>query len=63
MAGVTVLLFGFIGIILAAIEYTLYTEGILIDEFVTGSVTITDVMAFTVIAVLIFGVFIAVARR
>ena len=61
-AGVTAMFCGFVGIILAAIEYTLYIEGILIDEFITGSVTIADLMAITIVIWLIIGVIIAVTR-
>ena len=61
--GVTVMFCGFFGIILAAIEHTLYQEGILIDEFITGSVTITDLMAITIIGWLIIGIILAVARQ
>ena len=61
-AGVTVMFCGFAGIILAAIEYTLYEEGVLIDEFVTGSITIADLMAITIVIWLIIGVIIAVTR-
>ena len=61
-AGVTTMLGGFVGIIFAAIEYTLYEEGILIDEFVTGSITIADLMAITIVIWLIIGVIIAVTR-
>lgn len=61
-AGVTAMFCGFAGIIMAAIEYTLYEKGIVIDEFVTGTVTIADLMALTIITWLIVGVIMAVAR-
>jgi hypothetical protein len=59
-AGVTAMFCGFAGIILAAVEYTLYIEGILLDEFVQNTVTISDLMAITIIIWLIIGVIVAV---
>ena len=51
---------GFVGILLAAIENILYTSGTLLDEFVTGSIAITDIMAVTIIMFMIVGVMLAV---
>ena len=61
-AGVVTMSCGFIGVILAAIEYTLYNQGILVDEFTTGTVVISDLMAVTIIIWLLIGVAYAVAR-
>ena len=61
-AGVTAMFCGFVGVIMAAIEYTLWEEGILLDEFVTGSITIADLMAITIVIWLIIGVIVAVTR-
>ena len=62
-AGIIVMFCGFVGIIFAMIEQTLYEKGILFDEFVTGSITLADFMALTIIIWLIVGVIIAVASR
>jgi len=62
-AGVVAMFCGFVGIILAAIEKTLYDEGIVIDEFVTGSITLPDLMALTIIIWLLIGVVFAVSAR
>lgn len=40
---------GMIGIILAFIVYYLYSNGIVIDEYVTGTITIENVMALVII--------------
>jgi len=61
-AGIVVMLMFFGGIIIAFIEYALYTNGILIDEYVTGTITIGDVMAVTIIMFALIGVVIAVAK-
>lgn len=53
---------GLIGIILAALELALYNAGIYVDELVISSntVSITDIMAITVVSATIGGVVIAV---
>lgn len=61
--GVVTMAIGFSGIIVAAIMNILNTNGILIDEFITGSVTITDLMSVTIIIFLIAAVVFAVASR
>lgn len=54
---------GLVGIIFAVIEKTLYDKGVLIDEFITGSITLPDLMAFTIIFWLIVGVVLGVISR
>lgn len=51
---------GLIGILLAAIEYILYMQGTIIDEFVTGTITLPEIMAMTIIIWLIIGAVLAV---
>ena len=53
---------GFVGIILAAIEKILYDSGTIIDEFITGSITIENLMAITIIMFLLIGVILATVR-
>ena len=53
---------GSAGIIFAFILERLYNAGILIDEFITGSITIADLMAVTVILWLIIGIILEVTR-
>jgi hypothetical protein len=58
-----VVIMGCLGVILAFIEYVLYSRGILRDEIVTGSVTISNLMACTVILFLLVGMVLASLRR
>ena len=51
------------GILLSAIFYEMNTRGILIDELVTGSITITDVMALVILCFMLLGGIIAVLTR
>ena len=57
-----VVAFGCIGIIFAAIEQILYVQGTIIDEFIAGSIAITDLMAITIIIWLLVGVILAAVR-
>ena len=61
--GIIVFCFIMAGVIMAAILETLYTNGIMIDEFITGTITISDLMAMTIIIWLLVGVIVAVAKR
>ena len=60
--GSCVLFGGFAGIIFAFILKTLYDGGILIDEFITGSIVISDLMGLTVIAWILVGIILEVMR-
>jgi hypothetical protein len=60
--GIIVMFCGFAGIILAFIEKALYDNGTIIDEFITGTITITDLMALTIIIWIIIGIIIGVAK-
>lgn len=51
------------GIMMAAIEYELNTQGILVNEFVTGTIAITDLMAVTIIVWILVGGIVAVIRQ
>ena len=55
----TIVVFGLLGIIIAAVIYTMNANGILLDEFITGTISVTDVMTVTVIVFSICGVIIA----
>lgn len=61
--GIIVMLFGFAGVILAAIEKAMYDEGLIIDEFITGSITLPDVMALTIILWIIIGIIVVMVRH
>lgn len=51
---------GMIGIIMAFIFYTMYSQGILIDAYVDGvTITIENVMSFAIIMMTLLGVGIA----
>ena len=54
---------GFIGILMAALEKVLHDEGIMVDEFVTGTITLPDLMAVTIIIWILIGAVLAVASR
>ena len=62
-SAIIVILFGLGGIVTAGIEEALYDKGVLIDEFITGSVTIADLMSITVIVWLLVGIIVAVVKR
>lgn len=61
--GVKILAISCFGIFVAAIEYLLYTGGVLIDEFVVASetVTIENIMAVTIIVCILIGIAYALA--
>lgn len=52
---------GVLGVVNAMVFKTLNDKGILISEFLTGTITITVLMAFTIIVWLFIGVIVAVA--
>lgn len=58
--GLIVLFFGLLGLILAGIEGLMYTQGTVINEFVTGDVTIEGVQILTIVVSLLFGMVVAV---
>jgi len=62
-AMMVVFIMGCLGVILAFIEYVLYSRGVLLDEVVTGTVTIANLMSCTVILFLLFGAVLATLRR
>jgi len=47
--------FTFVGIFVSYLLFWLYSHGIVVDEFVTGSVTIVDVMFLTLISFVLVG--------
>lgn len=61
--GIVTMAIGFMGILIAAIVNILNTEGIMVDEFITGSVTITDLMSVIVIIFMVCAVVYAVTSR
>lgn len=54
---------GCLGVIVAFIEYTMDNRGILLDEVVTGTVTISNLMAGTIILFLLIGAIAASLSR
>ena len=62
MTLVIVLVCGVLGVIVAMLTKVLYDNGIVVDEFITGSVSLFDSQIFTIIIFLIVGVVIAVLR-
>ncbi|MHA1829061.1 MAG: hypothetical protein ACTSX6_10500 [Candidatus Heimdallarchaeaceae archaeon] len=60
---VIIIISGCLGVLFAGILKALYDKGILIDEMITGTITITDLMTVTVLIWLIVGVMIAILRR
>ena len=61
--GIQTMALGLAGVIIAAIEYTLYTEGILINEFVSGTISISDIMAVTIIIWLLIAMIYGVTKH
>lgn len=61
--GLIVLLFGLLGVVLAYIEQIAYESGYVINEFITGSVTIAGVQILTIVVALLIGVIFAVAVK
>ena len=57
------LVMGVIGIVMAMILKTLYDDGIIIDEAISGTITITDLMAVVVVIWLVGGIFIAAIKK
>lgn len=62
-AGMTVLLMGLLGIIVGGMVYVLYETGIVVDEYITGSIQVEEVMAIFVLVFLLLGGVIAVIRH
>jgi len=60
--GTCVLFGGFAGIVFAFILKSLYDGGVLIDEFITGSIVISDLMGLTVIVWILVGIIVEVMR-
>ena len=58
-----VFIVGCLGVSLAFIEYFPYGRGVLLDELVTGTVTISNLMSCTVILFLLVGLVLAALRR
>lgn len=61
-AGLIVMVMGALGVIMAYIFYTMNENGVIIDEMITGSVTISDVMAATIIFFILVGLILGVRR-
>jgi hypothetical protein len=59
--GLTVLFFSLAGIILAFIEYVLNENSIIIDDFVSTTVTLPDLMSITIIIWVLIGIIVGVA--
>ena len=57
------MLCGIIGIILAITLQLLNTAGIVIDEFISGTITIREVQAIVIIVWIIIGVAVAAAEN
>lgn len=51
------------GIVFAFIEKHAYETGVLLDEMVTGSIVITDIMSWTIIAFIVIGILVAMVWR
>lgn len=62
-SAVVVVLFGVGGILTAGFEKALYDKGVLIDEFITGTISLPDLMTITIILWLLVGVIVAVMKH
>lgn len=52
-----------LGIIMAYIIETMYSKGVLIDEYITGTIAIGDLLTFIVLAFLMGGVIWGATKR
>ena len=57
------LLCGIIGVVLAIIIQLLYDAEIIIDEFITGTITLREIQAFIIIIWIVVGVLLAATQR
>lgn len=57
------LICGLIGVVLAIVVQLLYDAGIIIDEFITGTITLREIQAFIIIIWIIVGVLLAATQR
>ena len=60
---IIILVCGVLGIVNAMIFNTMNTEGIIIDSFVSGNITILDIMTYTIILWLLVGIIIAAVKK
>lgn len=56
---ITTLGCGLIGVILAVLAGLMYSGGIIVDEFVSGTITLADVQAAIIIVWMLIGVVLA----
>jgi len=54
---------GAVGIVVAMICQALYDRGIIIDELISGSISITDLQFFVVLVFILVGVIIGAIKR
>lgn len=59
---IAVVSFGTVGVILDLVVENLYDNGILFDEFITGSITLPDVMSVILIFWTLLGIVVGVTR-
>jgi len=59
---IAVVSFGGVGIVLDVIFEHLYTQGILFDEYISGSITVPDVMSVILIFWTLLGIVVGVTR-
>lgn len=59
---IAVVTFGSVGIIVDVIFEHLYTQGILFDEYISGSITVPDVMSVILIFWTLLGIVVGVTR-
>ena len=60
---IIIVIFSVIGIIMAMFLKTLYDLGIIVDEFVSETITINELMAIVIILFLVVGVVIAATKK
>jgi len=63
MAAATPIITGTIGVIFAMILKVLYDRGIIIDEVISDTITLSDLMLATILVFFVFGVVIAALQR
>lgn len=61
--GIVVMLFGFLGVFVAAIEKTLYDRGVGVTALSTCGLSLVGLMTLTIVVAILFGLIAAMVTR
>ena len=62
-SGILVFGMGSLGVIFAFLVGVLYEEGIIVDELITGTISLTDVQIFIIILFIVFSLIMGALNR